>query len=42
MQTSPAIILVSQAFPNLEDGFETMWIGLEDANAQMDALLESL
>lgn len=29
----------NQAFPNLEQSFETMWIGLEDANAQLDELI---
>jgi hypothetical protein len=33
--------LYSQAFPNLETNLEVMWRGLEDANAQIDALLAS-
>jgi Iap family predicted aminopeptidase len=34
--------LMTQSFPNLESGFKTMWVGLEDANSQMEALLDSL
>jgi len=34
--------MVSQALHNLELSFETMWMGLENANGQMDTLLASL
>ena len=34
--------MVVQSFANLEAGFETMWLGLESANSQMDTLLDSL
>ncbi len=34
--------LVSQSFYNLELSFETMWMGLEDANGQMETLLASI
>ena len=34
--------IYSQAFPNLETNLEIMWRGVEDANAQIAALLASL
>ena len=34
--------MVSQALMELEMSFETMWVGLEDANAQMELLIASL
>jgi Iap family predicted aminopeptidase len=33
--------IYSQAFPNLDANLEIMWRGVEDANAQIDALLAS-